>query len=174
MKLRGAPDDPAPRSADDDAMLSPKPTEIPVPFSDASVADAMSHGVIHCAPETPLRVVARMMATYGVHAVYVFDYGDEDDNAMELWGLVSDLDVAAAAAGAIDAITARERAVAPLYTVSSDEPLAVAAELMALKSTSHLAVLDPRTRRPIGVVSTLDVARALAAESGIREIHSSG
>src|SRR6201981_310164 len=109
MKLRGAPDDPAPRSADDDAMLSPKPTEISVPFSDASVADAMSHGVIHCAPETPLRVVARMMATYGVHAVYVFDYGDEDDNAMELWGLVSDLNVGAAGAGESEELHCQHR-----------------------------------------------------------------
>jgi CBS domain-containing protein len=154
-------------------MISPIEPGAPVPFSEATVADAMSHGVIHCAPETPLRSVARMMATYGVHAVYVFDYGDEDDVGMELWGLVSDLDVAAAA-GVLDRITARERAVAPLYTVASDEPLSAAAELMALKSTSHLAVLDARTLRPIGVVSTLDVARAIAAETGIREIHPSG
>ena len=72
----------------------------PVAFDHARVADAMSHGVIHCAPETPLRTVARMMATYGVHAVYVFDDADE------LLGLVSDLDLAAAACCDIDRRTA--------------------------------------------------------------------
>ena len=132
----------------------------------ATVAEAMSRGVIHCAPETPLRTVARMMATYGVHAIYVFDGGDEADEAVELWGLVSDLDVAAAACGDIDGRTAAGSAVKPLVTVTSDKPLADAAELMSLKGMAHVAVLDPVTRRPIGVVSTLDVARAVAAGLG--------
>jgi CBS domain-containing protein len=145
----------------------------PVPFCDASVADAMSHGVIRCAPETPLRTVARIMATYNVHAVYVFDYGDEADESVELWGLVSDLDVAAAACGEIDRRTAGHSAVTPLQTVLSDQPLAEAAELMSLKGTAHLAVLDPVTQRPVGVVSTLDVARAIAAGQGVREVQAS-
>src|SRR5579864_860962 len=118
-----------------------------LPFTDASVGDAMSHGVIHCVPETPLRTVARIMATYNVHAVYVFDYGDEADEAVELWGLVSDLDVAAAACGDIDRRTAGGTAITPLLTVTSDQPLAEAAELMSLKGTAHLAVLDPATHR---------------------------
>jgi CBS domain-containing protein len=145
----------------------------PVPFCDASVADAMSHGVIHCAPETQLRTVARIMATHNVHAVYVFDYGDESDEDTQLWGLVSDLDVAAAACGEIDGRTAGGSAVTPLLTVTSDRPLAEAAELMSLKGTAHLAVLDPRSQRPVGVVSTLDVARAIAAGQGVREVQAS-
>jgi CBS domain-containing protein len=145
----------------------------PVPFCDAAVADAMSHGVIRCAPETPLRAVARIMATYNVHAVYVFDYGDEADENVELWGLVSDLDVAAAACGDIDGRTAGRSAITPLQTVWSDQPLAEAAELMSLKGTAHLAVLDPVTHRPVGVVSTLDVARAIAAGQGVREVQAS-
>ncbi|HZC30316.1 MAG TPA: CBS domain-containing protein [Gaiellaceae bacterium] len=136
--------------------------------------DAMSNGVIHCAPETPLRVVARLMATYGVHAIYVFNYGDEDDENVELWGLVSDLDVAAAACGGLEGKTARSSAVTPLYTVASDEPLGVAAEIMALKGTTHLAVLDAVSRRPVGVVSTLDIARAVAAENDTFETQASG
>jgi CBS domain-containing protein len=140
----------------------------PVVFDHARVADAMSHGVIHCAPETPLRAVARMMVTYGVHAVYVFD------DAHELLGLVSDLDVAAAACGDIDRRSAGGSAITPLVTVTSTQPLADAADLMALKGTAHLAVLDPVTRRPVGVVSTLDVARAVAAGQGVREVHPSG
>jgi CBS domain-containing protein len=35
---------------------------------------------------------------------------------------------------------------------------------MVANSVSHLAVLDPATERPIGVLSTFDIARALAGE----------
>jgi CBS domain-containing protein len=161
----------------DARMVSPLPDhrlrETPVPFADASVEDAMSHGVIHCAPETPLRTVARMMATHNVHAIYVFDYGDEADVNVELWGIVSDLDVAAAACGELDGRTARGAAVTPLQTVKSDQPLSDAAELMSLKGLTHLAVIDPASRRPVGVVSTLDVARAVAAGQGVREVQPS-
>jgi len=34
---------------------------------------------------------------------------------------------------------------------------------MAESGVSHLAVVDPLTRRPVGVVSTLDIARAIAS-----------
>jgi CBS domain-containing protein len=132
------------------------------PFDEATVADAMSRGVIHCTPDTSLRTVAQLMATHNVHAVFVFDYGSEADETAELWGMVSDLDVAAAACGDIDTSTAALSAVAPLQTVASDEPIATAAQTMALKGLAHLAVLDPATQRPIGVLSTLDVARAVA------------
>ena len=138
-------------------------SERALPFEKATVADAMSRGVIHCTPETPLRTVARLMETHNVHAVFVFDYGKEADETTELWGMVSDLDVAAAACGDIDACTAALSAVAPLQTVTSDEPLTNAAQTMALNGLAHLAVLDPATRRPVGVLSTLDVARAVAA-----------
>ena len=63
-------------------------------FETATVRDAMSNGVISCPPETPLRVVARMMATFGVHAIFVFEYAEEDD-APQLWAVVSDLDLVA-------------------------------------------------------------------------------
>jgi CBS domain-containing protein len=33
---------------------------------------------------------------------------------------------------------------------------------MAESGVSHLAVVDPATRRPVGVLSTLDIARAMA------------
>lgn len=127
-----------------------------------TVTDGMTSGLISCAPETPLRNVARLMATHRVHAVFVFDYGCEDDETTELWGLVSDLDVAAAACGDIDKRKARDSAVTPLVTVASDATLEQAARLMAEHGISHLAVIDPSTRRPVGVLSTLDIARTVA------------
>ncbi|MGH2934772.1 MAG: CBS domain-containing protein [Gaiellaceae bacterium] len=121
----------------------------------ARVGDAMTSGVVSCSPETCLRTVARIMAERGVHAVFVFDYG-------EPWLTVTDLDVAAAAVDYVDAHTAGESAVVPLVTVRSDDELAHAAALMAENAVSHLAVIDPLTERPVGVVSTLDIAGVLS------------
>jgi len=126
------------------------------------VADAMTSGLISCTPEATLRMVAKIMATHHIHAVYVFDYGREDDETVELWGLVSDLDVAAAVGADLDARTARNSAVTPLVVVRDDETVERAAALMAEHSVSHLAVLDRSSGRPIGVLSTLDIAAAVA------------
>jgi CBS-domain-containing membrane protein len=131
-------------------------------FQELTIADVMTVGVINCAPETPLRAVARLMARFRVHAVFVFADGDE--TAADHWGLVSDLDLVAAAWAGIDDRTAGDSAVAPLVTVLADDELEHAAQLMAENGVSHLAVLDPETGSPVGVVSTLDIARALAAE----------
>jgi CBS domain-containing protein len=128
--------------------------------SSTTVADVMTRQVIHCAPETPLRTVARLMTENHVHAVYVFDYGIEDDEAVQIWGLVSDLDLVAALP-VLDERTARDTAVTPLLTVALDERLDRAAQLMVESANAHLAVIDPDTGRPVGVLSTLDVARAI-------------
>jgi CBS domain-containing protein len=147
--------------------------KLPTAFAEASVADAMSTGIISCSPETPLRVVARIMATYGVHAVFVFEHRDEDDEDRRFWGIVSDLDLVAAAP-VIDERTAGTSAVTPIVMVRAEDPLARAAELMARHGIAHLAVVDPDVGRPVGVVSTIDLARALAADHGDDEILPSG
>ncbi len=148
-------------------------TELPVPFETAQVGDAMSRGVISCTPETPLRTVARMMATFGVHAIFVFEHQDEDDEAPRLWAVVSDLDLVAATQLDLDTVTAGSTAVTPLVTVAADRPIGEAASLMAQHGIAHLAVTDPVSQRPIGVVSTLDLARAVAAGHGARETYPS-
>jgi CBS domain-containing protein len=131
-------------------------------FREMTVADVMTVGVVNCEPQTPLRTVARLMAGYHVHAVFVF--GDGDETATDQWGLVSDLDLVAAAWAGIDDRTAGDSVVAPLVTVTADDGLERAAQLMAENGVSHLAVLDPETERPVGVVSTLDIARAIGGD----------
>ena len=137
--------------------------ELPVPYDVATVADAMSRGIISVPPETPLRTVARMMSTFHVHAIFVFEHTDEDDEARRLWAVVSDLDLVAATQLDLDRQTAGATAVTPLVTVSSNRAMAEAASLMAQHGIAHLAVTDPDSRRPIGVISTLDIAQAVAA-----------
>ena len=147
--------------------------EPPISFETGTVGDAMSHGLISCSPETPLRVVARMMSTYCVHAIFVFDQPDDGDEAPQLWAVVSDLDLVAATQLDVDTLTAGVTAVTPLVNVPADRSIAEAGSLMAQYGTAHLAVTDPGSRRPIGVISTLDIARAIAAGHGPRETFAS-
>ncbi len=51
----------------------------------------------------------------------------------------------------------------PAVTIAPSESLDVAAQLMARTGVAHLVVVDPVERRPVGVLSTLDLAGALAA-----------
>ena len=134
--------------------------EPPLVYETDTVGDAMSRGVISCPPDTPLRVVARMMAMHGVHAIFVFD---TDDEAPRLWAVVSDLDLVAATQLDLDTLTAGETAVTPLVSVAADRSIAEAGSLMAQYGIAHLAVTEPGSRRPIGVISTLDIARAVAS-----------
>jgi len=104
---------------------------LPVAFETATVADAMSPGIISCPPETPLRIVARMMATFNVHSIFVFEHRDEDDEDAQLWGVVSDLDLVAAGRLDVDARTAGGSAVTPIVAVRTDAPLAHAGDELA-------------------------------------------
>lgn len=170
-QLSSSPDASGAAGGDDRDMVTAqhRPQELPVPFETATVADAMSRGVISCPPETPLRVVARMMDTFSVHAIFVFEHVDEDDEAARLWAVVSDLDLVAAAPLDLNTLTAGATAVTPLVTVEADRPIAEAGGLMAMHAIAHLAVTDPDSGRPIGVISTLDIARAVAAGHDDRE-----
>jgi CBS domain-containing protein len=119
------------------------------------VVDAMTVGIVACAPDTPLREVAALMARHNVHAVYVCDESDS-------WALVSDLDLVAAWP-VLDDRTAGNSAVTPLISIGADDSLERAAQLMMETGSTHLAVVARATGQPVGVISTLDIARAVAA-----------
>ena len=108
------------------------------------------------------------MARRHVHCVVVTDGPDE---AGSLWGIVSDLDLAAAASVRdLAGQTAGGTAATEVLTVGPDETLQRAAQLMTEHGTTHLVVVDG-AREPIGVVSTLDIAAALGqADAGERAI----
>jgi CBS domain-containing protein len=139
------------------ADLSPTTT---VSLDTARVEDAMHRGVLSCPFETPLRTVARMMADNGVHCVVGIGDVTEDDTFF--WGVVSDRDVlVAAAAGEEEEHDAGSRATANPVTVAPGDTLRHAAEIMAREGVSHLIVAETGTDRPLGVLSTLDIARAV-------------
>ena len=126
------------------------------------VADAMHHGVLACEREALLSEVAATMARARVHCVVV-ESGSGD--AGPLWGVVSDLDlIAASTVRDLDEQTAGGSAATPVVMVYPDETLDRAAQLMTEHATAHLIVIDRIRALPIGVVSTLDLARELAPE----------
>ena len=126
-----------------------------------TVGEAMNAGVLTCLPVTPLRTVARMMARHRVHAIVVFG----TDDKLHPWGVISDLDLVAAIGTHANAGTV---AASPVVTARPDLTLVKAAKLLAENETSHLLVLSD-SGLPIGVLSTLDIARAFAAEPGLDE-----
>jgi len=124
----------------------------------ARVADAMHHGILSCASDATLRDAARTMAQHHVHMIVVTDARDGAP-----LGCVSDtalLRLLLAPDGG--ARTLGEVADRNFDRVASNEPLASAAALMRDEGTAHLLVQDEHTGRPVGVLSTLDVAGVLA------------
>jgi CBS domain-containing protein len=115
----------------------------------------MHPGFVGCALETPLTSVARLMAQHRVHCIVGFGDVTEDDTSV--WGVVSDRDVVAGLASG-DAVTAGAVAATEVVTVSPDDTLRHAAQLMRDHGVSHVLVVDPRSDHPAGILSTLDIA----------------
>jgi CBS domain-containing protein len=130
-------------------------------FDQATVADVMRPGVMSCPPDVPAVNVARMMATHHIHAVVVDGIRVDPIRGEHLvWGLVSDLDLARAAHAGVEGLVAADLAASEPLAVAPSVPLTDAAQLMDEHGTAHLVVVDGG--RPIGVISTLDIAGALA------------
>lgn len=124
------------------------------------VADHMRHGIVSCAPDTPLSEVAQLMGDHRIHCVVVEGLGETRGGTRLVWGVVSDLDLARAAAADAEATAGQVAATEPV-TASLSDSLDDVAHIMGEHDIAHLVVVDERAE-PIGVISTLDVARALA------------
>lgn len=127
------------------------------PFADATIEEVMMSGIVTCHPETSLGDVARIMSGYGIHCVVVVDSKGEGDR----WSVISDLDLMAAAGSDQ---TAADAAHTDVVSVPSNAPLERAAKLMAKHGVHHLVAVDPDAARPVGIISTTGVTRALAME----------
>jgi CBS domain-containing protein len=134
----------------------------PLPaFEHARVRDAMRHGLMSCSPDLPLRAVAATMAEHCIHCVVIRGAG-QDEAGGRGWGIVSDADIVSAAASDLDQQGAADVAATEPLTVSPDESLDRAAQLMREHEITHLIVVDPHADHPVGVLSALDVAGVIA------------
>jgi CBS domain-containing protein len=121
----------------------------------------MHPGILACEPDASLAAVAQMMATHHVHCLAVVGISHEDPPC-GVWSVISDLDLVRA--GILDGEVPTARAIAqqPVVTVEPSMPLRDAGELMLAHGVSHLVVIEPGTQRPIGILSTADIAGVVA------------
>ena len=119
----------------------------------------MNAGVVTCAADTPLRDVAWLMVEHRSQCVAV---PASEGTGTPAWRLVSDLDlVGAAAAGYVEALTAGELATGAQICISDDDQLiAPRAHERAPSGASRRRRRSPR--RPVGILSALDVIAVLA------------
>jgi CBS domain-containing protein len=132
---------------------APRPGAPDFPLGRYTVFNALRLDPIECAADTDIRAIARTMAEHAVHCVVVRDIEPGR------WGVVSDLDLMAAVRPALADATAAQLAATDLLIVNPADTLEHAAQLMAEQQTSHAIVVDPATGEPVGILSTLDVAR---------------
>src|SRR4051794_23546463 len=121
----------------------------------------MHPGVLACDEATPLRDAARTMARHRVHCLVVLHEARRDGDPG--WSLLSDLAVVAAGD---ETVAVGRLAQHDPPSLADDAPLGRAARLMADRGAAHILVLGAASGRPVGVLSTLDVA----AVAGRRDV----
>jgi CBS domain-containing protein len=124
-----------------------------------TVGEVMREGVVGCAPGTPLEEVAQLMSDNRIHCVIVGSLREDLAGTPPFWGVVSDLDLARAV-GSGQQVTAGQVAATELLTATPSDALTDVARMMGDHDVAHLVVVSNAV--PIGVISTLDVARAFA------------
>ena len=124
-------------------------------FHNATVADVMTPGLIMCAPEAPVETVAELMATHTVHAIANGGIKDR-----RVWGIVDSLDLMRAVGDPQANRFAEDIGGRPAVTIEPGAAVTEAAALMTKRGVAHLVVVD--RERPVGVISTLDIAGAVA------------
>jgi CBS domain-containing protein len=132
----------------------------------ARVRDVMTTGLVTCAAELPLAEAAGLMIRHRIHSVVVPMPAYAGDPLERRWGLLSDLDLVAAAPWDLEALTAGSVAASPSVIVRPDESLAAAALAMAENATAHLLVAEEGGDEPVGILSALDVAGAVVVAPG--------
>lgn len=125
------------------------------------VRDVMHKGVISCGPDTGLEEVASLMRECAISALVVV----RDGMAA---GVISQTDLVNAAfvqpyLRYWRGMAARHLMSTPVVSVRPDTPLAEAVQLLKTHRIHRVIVTEPLAggERPVGIVSTTDVARAL-------------
>ena len=147
-------------------MATPTSTDATAPASllaGITVREAMQLGLFHCPPDADLRTLAHTMAERSIHCVVVGGVRRTERGGERLtYGIASDLDLMRGLCAPAGAQIASDVATTELIAVMPDDTLEMAARLMVEHGTAHLIVASPQTGLPVGIVSTLDLARVAA------------
>jgi CBS domain-containing protein len=144
-------------------------------FRETRVRDVMTAEIVTCTPDVPLAEVADLMVAHRIHSVVVLapPAGDPGGETAE-WSMLSDLDLVAAAPWSDALAGAGTIAASPRVVVHPDDSLAAAALAMAENATAHVLVVGDAGDEPLGILSALDVAGALAPEGAPKPPSSPG
>jgi CBS domain-containing protein len=126
------------------------------------VREAMRPEILACSAEAPLPTVAEAMAREHVHCIVV--RGEPGHDREDRWAVVSDDTLLRNMGPDFARRTAGWVASADYPTITPSETVQHAVDLMIMQHVRHLVVVDEVTRRPLGVISTLDVVRVLGRE----------
>lgn len=132
-----------------------RPALSPRPLSARVVRDVMHRGIITCPPTAPFADVASVLVERRTHSAMVPREGG--------MAFVTDIDLVAAALRGWPLPTAGELAGTGIAVVTEHTTLELAAPLVAETAVGHIVVVDA-DGSPVGVVSTLDVVRAMGAD----------
>jgi CBS domain-containing protein len=125
------------------------------------VLDVMSSPIRSCAPGLSVEDAAALMADEKIHCLAVVEMPEDPAEPERFLGVLSDLDLVKALDGPAAAGAVAELADAPVESVAADAPLREAVHQMHESRAQHLVVVARGSGRAIGMLSTLDVLRAL-------------
>jgi CBS domain-containing protein len=149
-----------PLASDSQALYDRRMTSEPTEARE-TVGRVMHAGVVTCRPNASLRTVARLLAEHRIHAVVVTGPEETAPSAV-----VTDRDVVFAhSRGELDRLTARDAAREPTITLRPDHNLREASETMARQGVTHIVVTARGDATPIGILSSLDIAKAVGAQA---------
>jgi len=123
-----------------------------------TVEDYMHAGVVSCDPAAPLVTAARMLADEHIHCLVIAGIERTSNGSRLAWGTLTDRDLLRALDHGDLGVTVGAIAATEIVTVDPAESLARAVQLMNEHEITHLVVVE--TEFPVGVISSLDVARA--------------
>lgn len=149
-------------------MTTPTPArpEEPATGAPPSVREVMHTGVIEVPAQATIGEIAARMTERHIHCVVVSGLAAGPDSLAEVgWGIVSDIDLMRAIATEREGASAGTIAATDAPVIGPDESVIRAAQLMAEHETAHLLVAADGDDYPLGIVSTLDVAAAVATGS---------
>jgi CBS domain-containing protein len=129
-------------------------------LDEVTVDEAMSRRVVTGRPDWSLAAAGRKMAEEKIHCIVVAGVVRRRGREELKWGILSDEDLVRFCAGGGD-WSAGEAAGAQIVAVEPADTVHEAARLMSENRTAHLVVVEPATGEPVGVISTLDVARVI-------------
>lgn len=121
--------------------------------------DAMHAPILAVDPSATVADIASIMGANRVHCVVVDGISHNPTGERLVWAVVSDLDLIKAAITGDPTLTAGQIAATEAIDVDATDDLESVAATLVAHDCSHVVVTSEG--RPVGVISTLDIASVL-------------